>query len=112
MSVTTATPATPKDRARRRIAAAVFAASLALLLAGSRTQGNVRDEGYYFDAAEQYAAWYVDLADNLVHGRPAPVEIDAPSRKTRAIIAADSTIVGKRKAVSSSRRPSVACRVR
>lgn len=68
MSVTTATPT---DRSRRRIATAVFAASLALLLAGSRTQGNVRDEGYYFDAAEQYAAWYVDLADNLVHGRPA-----------------------------------------
>ena len=57
-------------KARRALTAAVFVAAFAILAVASRTQGNVRDEGYYFDAAEQYSQWYVDLADNLVHGRP------------------------------------------
>src|SRR5688572_13190561 len=62
---------TPSSRRRLRLLALVVAAgSLALLLVGARTQGNVRDEGYYFDAAEQYSAWYVELADNLAHGQP------------------------------------------
>jgi hypothetical protein len=30
----------------------------------------VRDEGYYFDAAEQYYGWYGELGDNLVAGHP------------------------------------------
>ncbi len=54
---------------RRRIAALVFLATLTTLVVASRTQGNVRDEGYYFDAAEEYSAWYVDLPGNLLHGR-------------------------------------------
>ena len=58
-------------RVGRRLATlGVFAISLAILVGASRSQGNVRDEGYYFDAAEEYANWYVDLADNLVHGHP------------------------------------------
>jgi hypothetical protein len=57
------------QRSRRLWAIGVFIASLAILIAASRSQGNVRDEGYYFDAAEQYAAWYVDLGDDLLHGR-------------------------------------------
>lgn len=55
----------------RAWALAVFALSLAILLGASKTQGNVRDEGTYFNAAEHYAHWYVDLGDNLVHGHPA-----------------------------------------
>src|SRR5262249_51624530 len=36
----------------------------------ARTQGNTRDEGYYFDAAELYSGWYAELWDNTRHGRP------------------------------------------
>ena len=57
-------------RARRLGALGVFAVALAVLIGASRTQGNVRDEGYYFDAAEEYAAWYVDLIDDTLHGKP------------------------------------------
>jgi hypothetical protein len=57
------------DRARRIATLIVLIASFAVLLLASRTQGNVRDEGYYFDAAEQYSAWYVELVPNLVHGQ-------------------------------------------
>ena len=56
-------------RSRRLIALVVFAISFVILLVASRTQGNVRDEGYYFDAAEEYSAWYVDLPGNILHGR-------------------------------------------
>jgi hypothetical protein len=52
------------------IAAFIFAASLFALVAGARTQGNVRDEGYYFVAAEQYWSWYGELGDNLLRGKP------------------------------------------
>jgi hypothetical protein len=54
----------------RRIAAVVFVVALAALVGGSRSQGNTRDEGYYFDAAELYWSWYGDLLDNLVHLHP------------------------------------------
>ena len=55
---------------RSRSALGVFLLAFVVLLGASRTQGNVRDEGTYFVAAERYARWYVDLADNLVHGHP------------------------------------------
>jgi hypothetical protein len=54
----------------RRIAAAIFAVMLVVLSWAGRTQGNVRDEGYYFDAAEQYYGWYGELGDNLLAGHP------------------------------------------
>jgi 4-amino-4-deoxy-L-arabinose transferase-like glycosyltransferase len=54
----------------RIIAAVIFAGTLAALVAGAQTQGNVRDEGYYFDAAELYWQWYGDLAENLARGKP------------------------------------------
>ncbi len=54
---------------QRSIAAfLIFAASLGLLMLGSRTQGNVRDEGTYFDAAELYSNWYAELYDNILAG--------------------------------------------
>jgi len=54
----------------RRIAMIVFAVTLAALLLGGKTQGNTRDEGYYFDAAELYWSWYGDLLENTLHGAP------------------------------------------
>jgi hypothetical protein len=54
----------------RRIAMIVFAVTLAALLVGGKTQGNTRDEGYYFDAAELYWSWYGDLLENTLHGAP------------------------------------------
>jgi Dolichyl-phosphate-mannose-protein mannosyltransferase len=54
----------------RRIAGAIFAATLIVLSWAGHTQGNVRDEGYYFDAAEQYYGWYGELGDNLLAGHP------------------------------------------
>lgn len=56
------------DRFRRGVTLLVLVASFAVLLVASRTQGNVRDEGYYFDAAEQYSAWYVGLLPNVFTG--------------------------------------------
>jgi len=58
------------DRTDRILAALVFCVSLFTYALASRTQGNVRDEGYYFDAAEPYFGWYVELADNVRHGHP------------------------------------------
>ncbi len=52
------------------LALLVFGATVAILQTASRTQGNTRDEGYYFDAAEQYYAWYGELGDNLVRFQP------------------------------------------
>jgi hypothetical protein len=57
-------------RADRRLAVVVFAVALAALVAGGKTQGNTRDEGYYFDAAELQWSWYGDLLDNTLHGAP------------------------------------------
>lgn len=54
----------------RTVAALVFALTLAALVFGSRTQGNTRDEGYYFDAAELYWSWYGDLVENTLAGHP------------------------------------------
>jgi hypothetical protein len=54
----------------RLIAAIIFVTTLATLVAGARKQGNVRDEGYYFSAAEAYWSWYGDLGDNLLSGKP------------------------------------------
>ena len=53
-----------------RIALVVFAVALGFLVAGGKTQGNTRDEGYYFDAAELQWSWYGDLLDNTLHGAP------------------------------------------
>jgi hypothetical protein len=57
-------------RRDRTIAAIIFAVTLVTLAFASRSQGNTRDEGYYFDAAELYWSWYGDLGDNLLHARP------------------------------------------
>ena len=61
---------TPLNRGDRIWAALIFSVSLFTYAAAARTQGNVRDEGYYFDAAEPYFNWYVELADNVRHGKP------------------------------------------
>jgi hypothetical protein len=55
----------------KKIAWAIFAVTLLTLQIASRTQGNTRDEGYYFDAAELYWGWYGELAENLAAGKPA-----------------------------------------
>ena len=52
-------------RIDRSIAWLIFAVVLATLLVAGRTQGNTRDEGYYFNAAELYYGWYAELADGL-----------------------------------------------
>ena len=61
---------TPAQSNLKRWAWTIFAAALLTLVLASRTQGNVRDEGYYFDAAEQYYGWYAELGENLIHGKP------------------------------------------
>lgn len=43
--------------------------TLVLLLAG-RNQGFTRDEGYYFDAGEQYWAWFGEVGDAVAAGHP------------------------------------------
>ncbi|MGB9599730.1 MAG: hypothetical protein ACPL7I_04195 [Myxococcota bacterium] len=40
------------------------------LVATSKDIGFVRDEGYYFKAAEQYNGWFVELLENIKKGRP------------------------------------------
>jgi 4-amino-4-deoxy-L-arabinose transferase-like glycosyltransferase len=45
----------------RVIGVALFVVTLALFIAGARTQGNTRDEGYYFSAAPSYSGWYTGL---------------------------------------------------
>ncbi|MDB4967542.1 MAG: hypothetical protein JWN44_3231 [Myxococcales bacterium] len=57
-------------RADRRLAGAVFVVALLALFAGGRTQGNSRDEGYYFDAAELYWSYYGDLVENTARLQP------------------------------------------
>ena len=57
-------------RIDRSIAWLIFAVVLATLLVAGRTQGNTRDEGYYFNAAELYYGWYAELGENLVHLHP------------------------------------------
>jgi hypothetical protein len=54
----------------KTIAWAIFAVMLVTLSVAGTTQGNTRDEGYYFDAAEQYYGWYGELAENLLAGTP------------------------------------------
>ena len=58
------------SRGDRRLAWIVFVVALAAYIAGGKTQGNTRDEGYYFDAAELYWSWYGDLVENTLHGAP------------------------------------------
>jgi hypothetical protein len=65
----------------RWIAALVFAVTLGALVAGGQTQGNTRDEGYYFEAAESYWSWYGDLGDNLLRGKPWLSFTDAAVRR-------------------------------
>jgi 4-amino-4-deoxy-L-arabinose transferase-like glycosyltransferase len=57
-------------RVNRWVAAAIFVVTTITFVAGARTQGNTRDEGYYFDAAELYWGWYGELGDNLLAGHP------------------------------------------
>jgi hypothetical protein len=57
-------------RADKVIACCIFLVASLTLAIASRTQGNTRDEGYYFDAAELYWGWYGELGDNLRAGHP------------------------------------------
>jgi hypothetical protein len=57
-------------RRDKGIAGALFAALLIVLVLAGRTQGNTRDEGYYFDAAELYYGWYGELGENLARFHP------------------------------------------
>jgi hypothetical protein len=59
----------------------VFALTLAALITFSRTQGNVRDEGYYFEAAELHWSFYGELGDNLLAGKPWLSFTDAAVRR-------------------------------
>jgi 4-amino-4-deoxy-L-arabinose transferase-like glycosyltransferase len=52
------------------IAAALLAGYFAVLLATTGNVGFVRDEGYYFKAAQDYNGWFVSLWDNTIHGHP------------------------------------------
>src|SRR5262245_21282964 len=52
------------------VALVIGVAATLLLMTAQRTQGNVRDEGYYFDAAEQYRGWWGELGDNLLKFSP------------------------------------------
>ncbi len=58
------------EKRDRMIAWLVFSVTLLTLVAAGRTQGNTRDEGTYFDAAELYYGWYAELGDNLLAGHP------------------------------------------
>jgi 4-amino-4-deoxy-L-arabinose transferase-like glycosyltransferase len=55
---------------RRVRTALVFLLALAVLMLAARTQGNTRDEGTYFDAAEFHAGYYGELVENLLAGHP------------------------------------------
>src|SRR5579862_2628497 len=61
----------------RALAWLVFTVAALTLILAARTQGNTRDEGYYFDAAEQYYGWYGELAESSIHGHP----LDSFTRK-------------------------------
>jgi 4-amino-4-deoxy-L-arabinose transferase-like glycosyltransferase len=58
------------ERQHRITARVIFGLVLLALILGARTQGNVRDEGYYFEAAELYGSWYGELAENIVKMDP------------------------------------------
>jgi 4-amino-4-deoxy-L-arabinose transferase-like glycosyltransferase len=60
----------PLGRIDRLLAGTVLLLTLGTLMTASRTQGNTRDEGQYFDAAELYYGWYGELGDNLLKGQP------------------------------------------
>jgi hypothetical protein len=51
-------------------AGVVCVVALLALMIGARTQGNTRDEGYYFEAGELAYGWYGELGDNLRKLRP------------------------------------------
>lgn len=57
-------------RADRLIALALFVGTLATVALAARRQGNVRDEGTYFQAGESYATWYVEAGKNIAKLRP------------------------------------------
>ncbi len=50
------------------LALALFLATAGLLQLASRREGFARDEGYYFHAAEQHAAYYEELVTRLARG--------------------------------------------
>jgi len=52
------------------IAASLLAGYFAVLLLTADGVGFVRDEGYYFKAAEDYNGWFVNLWENVKSGRP------------------------------------------
>lgn len=52
------------------IAAALCLITTLSLLSASRSQGYTRDEGYYFQAAEQHVAYLEESLSGIVHGKP------------------------------------------
>jgi hypothetical protein len=69
-------PRAPR-RGDRLIALGLAAATFGALFATERAVGFVRDEGYYFRAGSDYAAWYGELWDALVRGQPQEAMTDA-----------------------------------
>jgi 4-amino-4-deoxy-L-arabinose transferase-like glycosyltransferase len=63
-----APPNRPKSRLDLTLALLLLVATTGLLQLASRREGFARDEGYYFHAAEQHAAYYEELATRLAHG--------------------------------------------
>src|SRR5690606_35857122 len=68
-------------RADRLIGLALFLATLVTLVLAARKQGNVRDEGTYFAAAESYARWYVEAGRNLADRQPRASFSSAAARR-------------------------------
>jgi len=52
------------------IAASLLAGYFTILLLTADGVGFVRDEGYYFKAAEDYNGWFVNLWENVKNGHP------------------------------------------
>jgi hypothetical protein len=57
-------------RRDRLLCAALFLVTTLALQVASRDQGFTRDEGYYFDAAEQHVRYLEESWDGLLAGRP------------------------------------------
>ena len=60
----------PLDRLDWLVGGAIFAGSLAVLMATTQ-MGFTRDESFYFHAAYDYIGWFEQLWDNFLAGKPA-----------------------------------------
>ena len=75
-------PITQLRRADFLVAAALLLLTTAALLGASRSQGYTRDEGYYFQAAEQHVAYLEESLQGLLHGKPLTNDYQAFSPRT------------------------------